>query len=80
LEAENLLDWLTHYSVAVQALAAVVSVIFTLVLVITTIVYATTTSDILEESRKSRKAAEIQADVSRETLDILKRQMNLFSA
>ncbi len=54
-------NWLTAHAAAVQALASVASVIFAGILVWTTIRYARSTAEILEESRKSRKAAESQA-------------------
>src|SRR5215469_375902 len=57
-------DWLAAHAAAVQALASVVSVILAGILVWTTIRYAHSTADILEESRKSRKAVELQAHAS----------------
>lgn len=61
----NASDWLSTHALAVQALASVVSVILAGVLVWTTIRYASSTANILEESRKSRKAIESQASASR---------------
>lgn len=57
-------DWLTAHAAAVQALASVSSVILAGILLWTTIRYARSTADILEESRKSRKAVESQASAS----------------
>jgi hypothetical protein len=57
-------DWLAAHAAAVQALASVASVILAGILVWTTIRYARSTADILEESRKSRKAVESQASAS----------------
>jgi hypothetical protein len=64
--------WLTAHSTAVQAAAAAFGTILAAVLVCVTIVYARTTSRILEESRKSREAAEKQAAAAQETLALLK--------
>jgi hypothetical protein len=57
-------EWLTAHAAAVQALASVASVLLAGILVWTTIRYARSTADILEESRKSRKAFESQASAS----------------
>jgi hypothetical protein len=57
----TLTDWLTGHAAAVQALASIVSVILAGILVWTTIRYAHSTAKILEESRKSREAIELQA-------------------
>jgi hypothetical protein len=54
-------DWLTAHAAAVQALSSVASVILAGILVWTTIRYARSTAEILEESRKSREAIELQA-------------------
>src|SRR5215472_10011007 len=58
-------DWLAAHAAAVQALASVVSVILAGILVWTTIRYARSTADILEESRKSRKAVELETGLRR---------------
>jgi hypothetical protein len=67
--------WLADHSLAVQAVAAAVGILLTAVLVATTIFYAHTTTKILEESRKTREAAERQATASQENLQLLKRQL-----
>lgn len=67
-------DWLTSHSSAVQAAAAVASVLLTAALVWTTIRYVRSTAEILEESRKAREAAERQAATSEENLELLKRE------
>jgi len=67
-------SWLESHSLAVQALTAVFGTVLTAVLVGTTIVYAVTTKRILEESRKSREAAEKQAAAAHETIQFMKQQ------
>jgi hypothetical protein len=88
---EGATGWLADHSPAIQALASVANVILAGVLVWTTIRYARITADILEESRKSRlaaeqqvKAAESQASASRsqasaayETLRLLREELQL---
>jgi hypothetical protein len=60
----HLSDWLTAHAAAVQALASIASVILAGILVWTTIRYTWSTAEILEESRKSRKAIEAQVAAS----------------
>ena len=85
----SLSDWLTAHSAAVQAAASVASVLLAGALVWTTIRYARITAQILQESRKSREAAELQAKAAQsqasaaqaqatathETLTLLKQQL-----
>lgn len=72
---ELITRWLAGHSTAVQAFAAIVSLLLTTALTVTTIVYAAITNRILEESRKTREAAERQAKASHENLDLLKQQL-----
>jgi len=67
-------DWLSSHTAAVQAAAAIMSIFLTAVLVVTTILYLQTTNRILEESRKSREAAEKQARAAQENLTLLKQE------
>jgi hypothetical protein len=67
-------SWLADHALAVQAAAAIASLLLTLALVITTIAYAAITRRILVESRKSREATERQADVANTTLRLLQQR------
>ena len=66
--------WLADHSLAVQAFSTVAGPLLTAVLVATTIFYAYTTEKILEESRKSREAAEKQAQAANETLRFVRQR------
>ncbi len=67
-------SWLADHALGVQAAAAIVSLLLTLALVITTIAYAVITRRILAESRKSREATERQADAANATLRLLQQR------
>jgi len=69
-------DWLTGHAAAVQALASVANVILAIVLVWTTIRYAHSTAKILEESRKSREAIELQAKAAQSQASASQAQAN----
>jgi len=64
-------SWLADHALAVEAATAIVSLLLTLALVITTIRYAVITQRILAESHKSREATERQAEVANATLRLL---------
>jgi hypothetical protein len=69
--------WLADHSLAVQALAAVASVLLTTVLVVTTIFYARVTRKILEESERTRKAAQRQASATEQQATAAQRSVDL---
>jgi hypothetical protein len=65
---------LAGHATAIQAFAAIAGVLLTGALTATTVVYAVTTNRILQESRKTREAAEKQATANRESVDFMKQQ------
>jgi hypothetical protein len=69
-----LVDWLQNHSQAVQASVALIGVLLTAVLVVTTIGYLRATNRILIESRKSRQASEAQASAAERTIGLLQQQ------
>jgi len=69
-------DWLTRHAPAVQALASIANVILASILVWTTIQYARSTAKILEESRKSREAIELQAKAAQSQASASEAQAN----
>lgn len=69
--------WLADHSLAVQAVVAVASVFLTAALVATTIFYARTTRKILEESQKTRLAAERQASAALQQASAAQRSVEL---
>jgi nitrate reductase cytochrome c-type subunit len=71
---EQISAWLAAHSLAVQAAAAIVTVLLTAALAATTIVYARITRGILNESRLTRAAQEKQAETTQASLDFLKQQ------
>jgi hypothetical protein len=67
-------SWLADHALAAQAATAIVSLLLTLALVITTIAYAVITRRILAEAHKSRQATERQADAANTTLRLLQQR------
>jgi hypothetical protein len=74
--------WLTDHAAAIQAVAAIASVILAGVLALITRHYASITNKILKESEKSRRAAELQASSSQaqataafESIALVRQQM-----
>jgi hypothetical protein len=66
----SILQWLAEHSLAVQAFAAMAGIVLTVALVVTTIIYARITGKILDESQKSRVAAEKQAVAAQKSVDL----------
>jgi hypothetical protein len=71
----HIAQFLADHTTAIQAVAAIAGVLLTAALAVTTVVYAVTTNRILQESRKTREAAEKQATASQENLELLKQQL-----
>ena len=72
----SLSNWLEAHAAAVQALSSVASVILAGILVWATIRYARSTAKILEESRKSREAIELQAKAAQSQAEASQAQAN----
>lgn len=80
IEIAYISDWLAGHSLAVQAFAAIAGIVLTAALVVTTIIYVRLTGRILDESQKSREAAESQAKAAVKQAEVAERNLAILQS